>query len=133
MAKKLNKKIVVIILVIIGLGGLGMGGLGLYYLRGRDPVYCLRKAEAALANNDYKTAERYFGRACSVGKSNQEKIDNYFRFSEFQLMQNENHEPDWPKALGCWSAILRIDPKHPVALRKLFDYFYEIADLGQPY
>lgn len=132
MAKKLNKKIVVILLVIVGLGGLGMGGLGLYYLRGRDPVYCLRKAEAALASNDYKTAERYFGRACSVGKSNQEKIDNYFRFSEFQLMQNENHEPDWFKALGCWSAILKIDPKHPVALRKLFDYFYEIADLGQP-
>jgi tetratricopeptide (TPR) repeat protein len=131
MAKKLNKKIVVILLVIAGLGALGMGGLGFYYLRERDPEHCLRKAEAALERNDYKTAERYFGRACGVAKSNQEKIANFFRFSEFQLMQNEHHEPDWPKALGCWSAVLKIDPKHPEALRKLFDYFYEIADLGQ--
>ena len=102
MAKKLNKKIVVILLVIVGLGGLGMGGLGLYYLRGRDPVYCLRKAEAALAR-DYKTAERYFGRACSIGKSNR-KRSIIIRFSEFQLMQNGIMSRAWA---GCWSAILK--------------------------
>lgn len=132
MAKKLNKKIVVIVLVILGLGALGAGGFGFYFLRERDPDYCLAKAETALEKADYKTAERYFGRACGVAKSNQERIKNYFRFAEFQLIENEYHEPDWAKALGCWNAILKTDPKNQEALRKLFDYFYEIADLGQP-
>ncbi len=131
MAKKLNTKIVIILLVLAGLGALAAAGLGFYYLRERNPEYCLQKAQHALENNDYKTAERYFGRACGVARSNQEKIANYFRFAEFQLLDNEHHVPDWTKALGCWNTVLKIDPKNGEALRKLFDYFYEIADLGQ--
>lgn len=132
MAKKLNKKIVILLIVIMGLAALGLAGAGLYVLRGRDPDYCLQKAHSALEQNDYKTAERYLGRACAVAKINREKIANYFQYAEFQLIQNEYHEADWGKALGCWNQILRIDPKNETATRKLFDYFYEVADLGQP-
>ncbi len=130
MAKKLNKKVVVILLVIAGLGALGIAGAGFYLLQGRDPEYCLKKAQSALEQNDYKTAERYFGRACAVAKSNREKIENYFRLAEFHLIQNDYHEADWGKALGCWNQILRFDPKNEPATRKMFDYFYEVADLG---
>jgi tetratricopeptide (TPR) repeat protein len=132
MAKKLNKKVVIILLVLAGAGALGVAGAGFYVLRGRDPQYCLKKAEAALQENDYKTAERFFGRACAVAKTNREKIENYFRYAEFQLIQNQYHQADWSKALGCWNQILRFDPKNETATRKLFDYFYEVADLGQP-
>jgi len=132
MAKKLNKKVVIILLVLVGAGALCVAGAGVYVLRGRNPEYCLKKAEDALKENDYKTAERFFGRACAVAKTNRDKIANYFRYAEFQLIQNEHHEADWGKALGCWNQILRFDPKNETATRKLFDYFYEVADLGQP-
>ncbi len=132
MAKKLNKKVVIILLVLAGAGALAAAGAGFHVLRTRDPQYCLHKAEEALANNDYKTAERFFGRACAVAKTTREKIDNYFRYAEFQLIQNEYHKADWGKALGCWNQILRLDPKNETATRKLFDYFYEVADLGNP-
>ncbi|HPP55639.1 MAG TPA: hypothetical protein PK054_03560, partial [Anaerohalosphaeraceae bacterium] len=132
MAKKLNKKVVIILLVLVGVGALCVAGAGVYVLRGRNPEYCLKKAEDALKENDYKTAERFFGRACAVAKTNRDKIANYFRYAEFQLIQNEHHEADWGKALGCWNQILRFDPKNETATRKLFDYFYEVADLGQP-
>lgn len=131
MAKKLNKKVVVILLIIAGICALGTAGAGFYLLKSRNPEYCLKRAQQALEENDYKTAERYFGRACAVAKTTREKIENYFRLAEFHLIQNDYHEADWSKALGCWNQILRIDPKNEPAMRKMFDYFYEVADLGQ--
>jgi len=91
MAKKLNKKVVVILLVIAGICALGTAGAGVYLLKSRNPEYCLKRAQESLEENDYKTAERYFGRACAVAKTNREKIENYFRLAEFHLIQNDYH------------------------------------------
>lgn len=130
MAKKLNTKVILIILVLFGIMGGAAVPLGFKYLQMRNPEYCMDKAQAALEAGDYETAERFFGRAVGVTKEDAEKIDRYFDLAEFHLIQNSEHEPNWRKALGCWSKVLSIDPKQQTALQKLLDYFLAGADLG---
>lgn len=130
MAKKLNKKVIVIVLVVFGVLGLTAAGLGFKYLQMRSPSFCMDKAQSALESGDYETAERFYGRAVSVTKSDPDKIDRYFDLAEFHLIQNSEHEPNWRKALGCWSAVINIDPQHQEALQKLLDYFLTGAELG---
>ena len=130
MAKKLNTKVLVIVFIVFGIFAIIVAGLGFRILQRRNPDYCLAKANQALTAGDYETAERYFGRAVGVTKSDTGKIDRYFDLADFHLIQNEEHEPNWRKALGCWNGVLNIDPKHRVALEKLLDYFYTRADLG---
>lgn len=130
MAKKVNKKVVLIVLIVFGIMGLAAAGLGFKFLQERNPEYCLNKAQQTLEADDYQTAEKFFGRAVVFTKNDPEKIQRYFDLAEFHLIQNDRHEPNWRKALGCWSAVINIDPKHKEALQKLLDYFYEGADLG---
>jgi Tfp pilus assembly protein PilF len=130
MAKKLNKKIVYPIIAVLGICAIGVAILGFYYLRGRNPEYCLKRAQQAVADNDFVTAEQYYGKAYGHSKLDQKKIDILLEMAKFHLTATPKHEPNWRKALNCWNTIVNIDPRHIEARRKLLDYFYQMADGG---
>lgn len=130
MAKKLNKKVVIIAVAFLAVCTIGVGALGIRYLSGRNPETNLEKARQALAAEDYEAAERYFGRAFAYGKTDAWKIERLFEMSDFHLIHNENHEANWPKAMSCWNTVINIDTQNIPARREIQRYFYEMADSG---
>lgn len=130
MAKKLNKKVVIIAVAFLAVCTIGVGALGIRYLSGRNPETNLEKARQALAAEDYQAAERYFGRAFAYGKTDAWKIERLFEMADFHLIHNEHHEANWPKAMSCWNTVINIDPQNIPARREMMRYFYEMADSG---
>ncbi len=133
MAKKLNKKVLTILLAFLGVCIIGAGFVGVRYLRDRDPDRCLTLARQAKENKNFQDAEGYYGKAFGYNKIDQQKKDILFEIAEFHLIEDPQHEANWRKALGCWNQITTIDPDNVLSRRKLMDYFYTMADTsGDP-
>ena len=130
MAKKLNKKVAVIGIIILAMVVIASAAMGIRYLYQRNPERNLEIARQAMANGDYKRAESAFGRAYAYGKTDAWKIERLFEMADFHLIHNDKHEANWPKALRCWNTVLNIDPKNLPARRKMLKYFYEMGDSG---
>ena len=136
MAKKLNKKVAVIgiILLVLVVGG------GMSYLIGpkvarrlgffQNPDKALAKAQQALEAGDYENAEKEFALAYSYGKTDEYKVERLFDLAEFHLINDDQHEAEWDKVMGCWNKIVSIDPQNLAARRKLLDFYYQAADAG---
>lgn len=130
MAKKLNTKVVVTGIVVLTLIVIGGAAMTIRHYSQRNPDRNLENARLAMAEGDFKRAERLFGRAYAFGKSDAWKIERLFEMADFHLIQNEQHEANWTKALSCWNTVLNIDPKNIPARRNMMRYFYEMADSG---
>jgi tetratricopeptide (TPR) repeat protein len=130
MAKKLNKKIAYSLLALLVVCIAGGSVVGLRMWRERNPEYSLDKAREAFKNQDFPTAEQFFGKAYAYTKLDEDKIDILFEMAEFHLTSTEKHEPNWRKALGCWQTVLNVNPNHLEARRKLMDYYYQMGDSG---
>lgn len=131
MAKKLNKLVAIIAITLIVLViSAGVGFLVLKQIR-RNPDRALEKAHLALEAGDYIEAESQLKRAYVFGKTDAFKIDRLFELAEYHLIDNDMHEPEWPKAMGFWNKIVTIDADNIQARRNLLDYFYQAADSGQ--
>lgn len=130
MAKKLNKKVAVIGISILSIFVVVVGALGIRHFVGRNPETNLQKARQAIADGDYKRAETLLGKSYAYGKTDVWKIERLFEMAEFHLIQNDQHEASWPKALRCWNTVLNINPKNTQARRKMMQYFYAMADSG---
>ncbi|MBN2512055.1 MAG: tetratricopeptide repeat protein [Sedimentisphaerales bacterium] len=130
MAKKLNKKIAYSLLTLLVVCIAGGSVVGLRMWRERNPEYSLEKARSAFKNQDFQTAEQFFGKAYAYTKLDEDKIDILFEMAEFHLTSSDQHEPNWRKALGCWQTVLNVNPNHIEARRRLMDYYYQMADSG---
>jgi tetratricopeptide (TPR) repeat protein len=136
MAKKLNKKVAVIgvILVLLVLGTV-MGVLvGPKVARrlgiGQNPDKALARAQQLLEAGDYENAEKEFGIAYRYGKTDAYKIERLFELAQFHLIHNAQHEADWNKARGCWDQIVKIDPDNIQARREQLDFLTQAAEAG---
>ena len=127
MAKKLNKKVLYTLLAIGLVCFLGVLTVGFKYIRERNPEYCLNKARQLFKEGNFEEAGGMFGKAFGRSKEDSEKIAILFEMAEFHLTPGEKHEPDWPKAMGCWNTVINIDPQHVEARRKLLDFYYQSA------
>jgi tetratricopeptide (TPR) repeat protein len=125
MAKRLNKKVAIIGSLVLAL--LIMAAIVVILKLSRDPQKCIADAQAALAlaEPDYKTAEKAYGRAFAYAKDVNLKIDILFKLAKMYLDSNE-----WPKAAGCWNRIINYDTKNIKARLALLDYSYQLADAG---
>ncbi len=130
MAKKLNKKVAAIGIVLLVLVVIGGAGLAVRYFYHRNPDLNLDLARQALAEDDYQRAERLLSRAYRFGKTDAYKIERLFELADLHLIHNELHEANWDKALRCWNTVVNIDPGHLEAHRRILNYFYEMADSG---
>ncbi len=130
MAKKLNKKVVIIGISVLALGAIATGFLGIRYMRNRNPELNLRLAREALAERDYNRARRHMGRAYTHGPTDAYKIERLFELAQLHLIDDDLQEANWPRALRSWNTVLNIDPRNTQARRNMLDYFYEMADSG---
>ncbi len=136
MAKKLNKKVAIIsiVLVILVMGGIMGAMFGKQIARrlgiGQNPDKALASARQLLEAGDYENAEKEFGRAFAFGKTDAYKIERLFDMAEFHLIDNDQHQADWRKARGCWDKIVQIDPDNIEAREKTLDFFYQVAEAG---
>ena len=130
MAKKLNKKVVVITISVVALLVIAAAVMGVRLIAQRNPERNLEIARQAVSDGDYLSAENAFGRAYAHGKTSAWKIERLFEMADFHLIHNDKHEANWPKALRCWNTVLNIDPKNMPARRKMLNYFYEMGDSG---
>ncbi|MCE5187212.1 MAG: DUF3808 domain-containing protein [Planctomycetaceae bacterium] len=130
MAKKINRKVAVIGIVLFVLFVAACAGYLVHRSIQRNPERALEKGRAALAAGDYKKAEGFLGTAYYYGKTDQFQIDRLFELADFHLIQNDQHEADWTKALGCWKQIITNDPQNIAARKKLLDFYFQAADAG---
>ncbi|MHC4882121.1 MAG: tetratricopeptide repeat protein [Planctomycetota bacterium] len=131
MAKKLNKKIAVIGIVLLTLMIAAGSGLLIYRHIRRDPDRALKLHQQALDAGDYLEAERQLGRAYVFGKTDEDKTQRLFELADFHLIQNDEHEANWGKAMQCWNMVItNTDTQNIPARRKLLDYYYQAADTG---
>jgi tetratricopeptide (TPR) repeat protein len=129
MAKKLNKKVAVIGIVLLVLMIAAGSGLLIYRHIRRDPDRALKLHQQALNAGDYLEAEKQLGRAYVFGKSDEDKIQRLFELADFHLIQNDQHEVNWTKAMQCWNMVItNIDTQNIPARRKLLDFYYQAAD-----
>lgn len=126
--KKLNKKVAMVVAVLLVF--FIVAAIWFILSHSKDPMKFLDDARAYVEQNDYEQAERNYGRAYGYSKKTDLKIDILFEISEFHLIDNEFHEPDWRKAAGYWNEVINLDPKNLKAGTLLLNYFYEMADCG---
>ena len=125
MAKRLNKKVAIIGLLVLGM--LMAAAMVVMLKLSRNPQKYIADAQAALALSepDYKAAEKAYGRAFAYAKDTNLKIDILFKLAKMYLDINE-----WPKAAGCWNRIINYDTKNIKARLALLDYSYQLAEAG---
>ena len=130
MAKKLNTKVAIIGISLLALMIAAGGSLFIYRHIKRDPDRALRLYQQARQANDYEEAETQLRLAYAYGKSKEDKIQRLFELADFHLIQNEQHEADWLKALQCWNTVINTDTQNIQARRALLDFYYQGADAG---
>jgi len=139
--RRINKKVAIPGLIILAALIVLAGLFGWRKFGPKDPNKELAKAEAALAQFDYRAAERAFARAYAYAKDDAQKIQIAFRVTNALFLLDRTdvpkddpryHERQWDRAIGQWRNIVNIDPKNAKARRKLLEYFYESADSGNP-
>jgi tetratricopeptide (TPR) repeat protein len=126
MAKKVNKKVAIIGSVVLAL--LIMAAIVVILNFSRDPHKYIADAQAALAlaEPDYKAAEKAYGQAFSYAKRDVElRIDILFKLADMYIETN-----DWRKAAGCWNRVINFDTKNLKARLAMLDYSYQLAMSG---
>jgi len=132
--KRLNKKVALIGSVVFAF--LVLAAIGVVLHLSRDPEKFIRDGDAAMkaANEaidkevkeeEYKKAERSYLKARSLAKTDSLRMVMLFKLVDIYI------ETDlWNNVLGCWSEIVRIDPKNVKARFRRLNYFYIMADSG---
>jgi len=121
--RRLNKKVALIgtaVFVVFALAAIWV------ILRmSRDPQELIRNAEAALAQKDYKSAEKSLQTAFGRARNNALREKILFKLVDLYLQTQE-----WPFVLGCWERLITIDPDNYQARYGQLRYFYILADSG---
>ena len=132
--KRLNKKVALIgsaVFVFLVLAAIGV----ILYLS-RDPEPFIKDGDAAvkaareaideqIKGKEYNRAERNYHKARSLAKTDALRINVLFKLADVYLETDR-----WRNVLGCWNAIIRIEPKNVKARYQQLKYFHIMADSG---
>ena len=121
--KRLNKKVALIGSVVFLL--LGLVAVGVILRLSRDPEKLIKDGDAALLQKDYDTAARSYLRARAWAKSDSLRVEVLYKLADVFLETDR-----WNNVLGCWSEIIRIEPKSVKARFGRLKYFYVMANSG---
>ena len=132
--KRLNKKVALVgsllfaFLVVVAIGAI-------LYLS-RNPEKFIKDGDEAvtaaklitdeqLKKETYEKAERSYLRARAYAKTDSRRIDILFKLADMYVDSG-----NWRNTLGCWSEIIRLDPKNVKARYWRLRYVYIMADSG---
>ncbi len=130
--RRLNKKVALIGSVVFVF--LVLGAILLFLYLSRDPQKFIKDGDAALMaareatdeqikEQEYKRAEHSYHKARSLVKTDSLKIEMLFKLVDMYMETDQ-----WRNVLGCWNAIIQIDPKNIKARFGRFQYVYIMAD-----
>jgi tetratricopeptide (TPR) repeat protein len=130
--KRLNKKLAMIgsvLFVAVIFGAIVV----LIHLSRRDPQKFIKYGDEAIATarqttdkeqqkEIYKEAERNYRKAYGYSKTDELKIVGLHRLADLYIETG-----DWRNVMGCWTQIVRLDPKDIKARYNRLKYFYVFA------
>lgn len=130
--RRLNKKVALIGSVVFVF--LILGAILLFLYLSRDPQKFIKDGDAALMaaheavdkqikEQEYKRAEHSYHKARSLAKTDSLKIEILFKLVDMYMETDQ-----WRNVLGCWNAIVQIDPKNIKARFGRLQYVYIMAD-----
>ncbi len=154
--RKLNKKVAILGILILGVL---VAGAGYAWLRMRkDPDKLIAEAKAqwkqiesqlehyrqAVAGGTGEETDKMlragqdsyiemltkYRVAAGNTKDDADKIEILFTLADYYLLANEFHAADWDKALRTWHTVTTINPRNVDARAKLLQYFYDAGDSG---
>ena len=126
MAKKLNKKVVIIGIVL--LGGLGMliAAVAVNELWRKNPARFISRAEGKAAEGDYEGAGLDYYAAFSRSKKKEQQLEMLEITAEMFKKAGA-----WDKVVGCWNKMAGVDPTNWEARRNIIGYYKQRADSGE--
>lgn len=130
--KRLNKKLAMIGSVLFVFVAITVI-VGLIYLSRRNPQKFIKYGDEAIATarqttdkeqrkEIYKEAERNYRKAYGYSKTDELKIEGLHRLADLYIETG-----DWRNVMGCWTQIVRLDPKDIKARYNRLKYFYIFA------
>jgi len=130
--RRLNKKVALIGSVVFVF--LILGAILLFLYLSRDPQKFIKDGDAAIKaahetideqakKQEYKKAERSYHKARSLAKTDSLKVDMLFKLVDMYMETDQ-----WRNVLGCWNAIVQIDPKNIKARYGRLQFVYIMAD-----
>jgi tetratricopeptide (TPR) repeat protein len=130
--KRLNKKLAMIGSVLFVFVAIAVI-VGLIYLSRRNPQKFLKYGDEAIATarqttdkeqqkEIYKQAERNYRKAYGYSKTDELKVVGLHRLADLYIETG-----DWRSVMGCWTQIVRLDPKDINARYNRLKYFYIFA------
>jgi tetratricopeptide (TPR) repeat protein len=121
--KRLNRKVALISSAVFVF--LVLVAIGVVLYASRDPEKFIKDGDAALLAKDYQSAERNYNKAQSLAKTDSLRIEMLFKLADVYTQTDQ-----WGSVLGCWNAIIKIDPKNVKARYGRLKYVYIMADSG---
>ncbi|MGD0571499.1 MAG: tetratricopeptide repeat protein [Sedimentisphaerales bacterium] len=130
--KRLNKKLAMIGSVLFVFVAITVI-VGLIYLSRRNPQKFIKYGDEAVATarqttdkeqqkEIYKEAERDYRKAYGYSKTDELKVESLRHLADFYIETD-----DWRNVMGCWTQIVRLDPKDTKARYNRLKYFYVLA------
>ena len=116
----LNKKVAIIGSLIFAFGVFAAIGAFLYL--SRDPEKFIKDGDAALLAGNYEEAAHSYNRARVRAKSDSLRIELLFKIADVYANIDK-----WNNILGCWNAVVQIDPKNIKARLSRLNYLYIMA------
>lgn len=93
---------------------------------GDEAIKAARQAtDKQLKERLYGTAERSYGRARSFAKDDALRVEILFKLADLYVETDQ-----WRNVMGCWNAIVQIDPANIRARLGRLNYIYIMADSG---
>lgn len=126
MAKKLNKKVAIIGIVIISVVVvLVIAAFSVQKWR-KNPARHIAKAEKYLAENDIENAAKQYVGAYSKSKKKEKQLEYLYKAADlFEQIQ------DWDSVMGCFNKAITLDTSNWTAREKIIDYLTERANSGE--
>lgn len=131
---RLNKKVAFIGSAVVVVFLLAV--IGVVLRLSQDPEEFIKDAELALKaarqatdeevkEQNYKRAQQSFRSAYGRIKTDSLREEVLFKMADMYLETKE-----WPRVLGCWDEIIKVNPKNAKARYGKLKYFYRLADTG---
>jgi tetratricopeptide (TPR) repeat protein len=121
--KRLNKKVAIIGSLVMAVLLVGCVMILLRFTQ--SPTQYVIKGDEALAKGDYKSTQRYYGKAYALSKDQAKKNEIMFKLAELFKKTNE-----WDKTLKCWNNIAVADKTNILARQNIVSYYYDYCDSG---
>lgn len=126
MAKRINKTVLIIGIVVVGIIGLLGSAIAVNELWRKNPNRYIKRAQPKIEAGEFEEAARDYGGAFARSKNKDKQIEYLYKAAELYEKAGK-----WDKVIGCWGQITLVDAENWQARKNLINYFKERAESGE--